>query len=502
MELREHQIKAVEMLRDSIRRGNKKIILAAPCSFGKTITAVHILLEAAKKGKRGIFICDRIKLVEQTLDACDRHNIDVGVIQGRHWRTDYRKQIQVASIQTLARLPYFPDFDVAVIDECHVHYETTDKMMKLMTNNVFIGLSATPFSKGLGLAYDDLVVPITPTELLEQGFLCPVSYYGGKHANLDGMKMKKLPTGGRDYDEKALALAYEGNTAVVGDIIQNWKKWGEGRQTIAFSPSIKHSQFMVTMFREAGIKAEHIDGYMDLDERQWLYQAHDAGEFQILSCSRLLNAGYDAPSVSCLIDCFPTSSLISFIQRSGRIARISDGKEKAIYLDHAGNIQRHGLPELVCADSLDTNETRFSEREQITEKEPAKVWACPVCYQSMAGPKCHSCGYEIRRSTAIQTDDQILQEIKIQRKSNKIYSPERKAEWLGELQYYEVTRGYKHGWASHKYRAKFGVWPNKIDAIRAYGVSDEVKSFIQSQNIRYTYRRDANGSGKHIGEAS
>ena len=59
MDLRPHQIKAIEMLRASIKKGNKRPILAAPCSFGKTITAAYMLNEAVKKGKRGIFICDR-----------------------------------------------------------------------------------------------------------------------------------------------------------------------------------------------------------------------------------------------------------------------------------------------------------------------------------------------------------------------------------------------------------------------------------------------------------
>ena len=123
MILREHQVKAVNMLRDSICRGNKRPILAAPCSFGKTITAIHILAEAAKKGKRGIFICDRIKLVQQALDAFDAHGIEVGVMQSQHIRTNYDAPIQIASIQTLARKKHLPLFNIAIVDECHVHYK-------------------------------------------------------------------------------------------------------------------------------------------------------------------------------------------------------------------------------------------------------------------------------------------------------------------------------------------------------------------------------------------
>ncbi len=63
MELREHQTRAIEMCNASIDKGNKRIMLAAPCSFGKTRVAVEMLANAAKQGKEGILICDRIKVV-------------------------------------------------------------------------------------------------------------------------------------------------------------------------------------------------------------------------------------------------------------------------------------------------------------------------------------------------------------------------------------------------------------------------------------------------------
>ena len=103
MQLRPHQDLAVEMLRDSLRTGHKRPMLAAPCSFGKTITAAYLLRSALQKGKRAVFICDRIKLIEQSLIAFDVHGLDFGVIQGDHWKTDYSKPLQIASAQTLAR---------------------------------------------------------------------------------------------------------------------------------------------------------------------------------------------------------------------------------------------------------------------------------------------------------------------------------------------------------------------------------------------------------------
>tara|TARA_R110000823_G_scaffold203197_1_gene334034 strand:+ start:4684 stop:6222 length:1539 start_codon:yes stop_codon:yes gene_type:complete len=493
MELRPHQIKAIEMLRASLASGKRRPILAAPCSFGKTITAAAILKSAAEKGKRAIFICDRIKLIQQSLEEFTGHNLDFGIIQGDHEMTDISKPIQIASIQTIARRKHYPIFDIAIVDECHTHYETLTKMMKAYSAVPFIGLSATPFSKGLGAHYDDIVVPITPEELLEQGFLAPVEYYGGRQVNIEGVKRRQLSTGGSDFDPQALAERIDKDKDLAGDIVKNWVKHAEGRQTIAFSPSIKHSKYLVEIFKGAGISAEHIDGYMAEDMRQELYEAHDAGEFMILSCSRLLNVGYDAPQVSCLIDAFPTASLISFVQRAGRIMRTSEGKSNAIYLDHAGNVRRFGFAERIVPSELDDGKHRFSERKQTKEKKEPKVQQCPDCYSEMVGIRC-KCGYELPLHEQIKTDDQILERLSAAKKANLTYSKERKSEWLGELNLYAKERGKAEAWVMQRYYSKFGVWPNRMIPAKSTDVSDEVKNWIKRENIRHAHIRMKNAS--------
>jgi DNA repair protein RadD len=484
MELRPHQEKAVEMLRESLRQGNRRPMLAAPCSFGKTITAAALLKSALEKGKRGIFICDRIKLVSQTLEQFDKQGLPFGVMQGNHELTDPNKPIQVASIQTLARRRNMPAFDFAIVDEAHTHYKHLTKMMEAYNNVIFVGLSATPMSKGLGRHYDDLVVPITTEELLELGYLCPVEYYGGREVNTAGVKSKALPTGGSDFDPLALAEAAEKDDKLVGDIVGNWLKHAAGRQTIAFSPSIKHSKGLVQEFINAGIPAAHIDGYMKDEERQRLYEGHDNGEFLVLSCSKLLNTGYDAPSVSCLIDCRPTKSKIVFCQTAGRIFRTAENKEKAIYLDHSGNINRHGFPEFITPSELDTGEKRFSEDNQVKRKDK-KVNNCPKCQLKMSGPKC-ACGFEFKQTADLHTDGSEL--VRLQKKANKVITPERKAEWYGELRLYAQTRGFKPGWAAVTYREKFGVWPNKIEPAKVSGMSDEVSNYIKHKIIKSRYQ--------------
>ena len=43
MELRPHQVEARGMIANSVRRGHKRIMVGAPCSFGKTVLAADLI---------------------------------------------------------------------------------------------------------------------------------------------------------------------------------------------------------------------------------------------------------------------------------------------------------------------------------------------------------------------------------------------------------------------------------------------------------------------------
>ena len=485
MELRPHQQLAIDQIRHSLATGHRRPLLAAPCSFGKTLTAAYILQHAAAKGNRVIFFADRIKLISQTCDQFDRLGLKYGVMQGQHEQTDPSQLIQIASVQTIARRHKMPEFSLAIVDECHVQAEIVKKLMERYDLVPFIGLSATPYAKGLGRYYDDLIVPITSAELLQQGYLAPVHYYGGSHIDMSKIKMKTIATGGSDYDPDALADATEAQQEkLTGDIVKNWLIYGENSQTIAFSPSIRHSRYLVDMFNKAGISAVHIDGYMDERLRQAIYRKHNDGEFKILSCSKLLNTGYDAPSVRCLIDCYPTKSLIAYQQRAGRIMRIHPGKPYAIYLDHASNVSRFGFAEQLIPTLLDDGIKKFQEKDQVKEVKEKKQHNCPMCQKIMIGIRC-SCGYEMPIRERLETDKKTL----VQLTGIKAHTQADKSIWYSGLLTYARNKGYSDGWAAHKYKAKFGVWPRGLD-VKVGQTSLEVDNWILSENIRHGYRNN------------
>lgn len=54
--LRDHQERAIEMLRGSLRAGRKRPVLKLPTGSGKTLIAAKIIESAREKGKRVLFV--------------------------------------------------------------------------------------------------------------------------------------------------------------------------------------------------------------------------------------------------------------------------------------------------------------------------------------------------------------------------------------------------------------------------------------------------------------
>jgi len=121
----------------------------------------------------------------------------------------------------------------------------------------------------------------------------------------------------------------------------------------------------------------------------------------------------------------------------------------------------------------------------VKEKKETKPKECPDCYQQFVGLRC-KCGYEIPKNQVIETDGTILQEVKDKKKANRDVPRAEKEKFLGELMLYARQRGFKQGWAQHKYRDRFGVWGSKVKAAEVSQVSQDTKNWITHTNIKWS----------------
>ena len=65
-----------------------------------------------------------------------------------------------------------------------------------------------------------------------------------------------------------------------------------------------------------------------------------------------------------------------------------------------------------------------------------------------------------------------------------------KRAFYAEILGFAQERGKSEGWAAHKYRARYGVWPNAHKGTPPARAGAEVRKFIQAENIRYARRRE------------
>ena len=462
--LRDYQSSAIDDLAPVLAR-KRKVILSLPTGAGKTRVATAIVQRAVEKQNRVLFIVDREELVEQTCRAFDAAEVDYGCMHSTNtWGLD--AQVIVATAQTLARRGW-PFTELVIVDECHTMY--TDTLAKLSTseNQHFIGLTATPFSKGLGKFWKGLVVGTTTKELIDKGYLCEYEVYGPPPADLSQVK-----TVAGDYHQGQLAEAVN-RKQIIGDVIKTWLSLGENRQTICFAVDVAHSKRIVEEFNAYGVPAAHIDAWSDSDERREALSKFRSGEVKVVSSVDILTKGFDHPEASCLIMARPTKSLTVYIQQAGRVLRTAEGKDKAIILDHGGNTEYHGfpcdpLPNFLCDGTRKKSESKA--------KELPKPKSCKKChYVKPAGVhQCPECGFAPERQTEVEgTDDHLV-------KREKVTAD--KAKWYGMLLWYARDKGYKDGWAAHKFKEKFGAWPH--GTALPIEPDDEVRGYIKHLQIR------------------
>jgi len=171
--------------------------------------------------------------------------------------------------------------------------------------------------------------------------------------------------------------------------------------------------------------------------------------------------------------------------------RIFEGKEYAIYLDHASNFERFGYAEDIVPEVLHDGTTTHNEKDQIKkEKGEIKTRECPQCMQQMAGNRCKACGYEVPASEQLEDDGAMLVDL-TGSKANRKDSKEMKEQFLSELTCHARTKGYKHGWAANQYRSKYGVWPNRINCHEVTKIGETTKGWLKHQQIKYANRKKA-----------
>lgn len=464
LELFDYQEAILDKLRAGFIAGHRSQMLVAPTGAGKTEMAMDLLIHAAEKGNRAAMVLDRIVLCNQTSKRLDKYGVDHGVMQSGHWRYRPSERIQVCSAQTLEKRGSMPGMKLLIVDEAH---NTRAQTIEFIANNPsvkVVGLSATPFTKGLGNTYTNVVSAISTRELVERKRLAPLRVYIAKEINMTGAKKVAGEWSSKEAEGRGMEI--------TGDVVAEWIKktnevFGGPRKTVVFASGVAHAADLAQKFTEAGYNFVSLS-YRDDDKfKEDVIKDFERPDTDIvgLIATDILTKGFDVPDVMIGISARPFSkSLASHVQQMGRVMRSHPGKEFALWLDHSGNYLRfqEDWEDVYANGVTELDEGREKPRKEPTEREKEAA-KCPRCDAFWPGraDACACCGFvRPRRNDVIEIPGE-LQELMASGKESK--DRDARQRFYGQLLHIVQTRGYQQGWAAHKYKARFGVWPRGLE---------------------------------------
>jgi superfamily II DNA or RNA helicase len=487
--LRDYQEAILGKLRSAFIEGHRAVVLVAPTGAGKTEMAMALLSAAAERGNRAAMVLDRVVLCNQTSARLDSYGFDHGVLQAGHWRFRPSERIQVCSAQTLEKRGSLPGMKVLIVDECHNTRKQTVEFIKKNPDVKVVGLTATPFTKGLGKIYSAVVSAITTRELVGMDMLVPLRVYIAKEIDMAGAKKVAGEWSAADAEERGIKI--------TGDVVSEWVKkthevFGGPRKTVVFAAGVKHAADLAQKFSDAGYNFISLS-YKDDDE----FKAEVIKEFAKpdssimgLIATDILTKGFDVPDVMIGVSARPfTKSLYSHIQQMGRVMRKHPEKQFALWLDHSGNYLRFAEDwEDIYANGvteLDDGKEKPKREPTDNEKEAAK---CPRCNAFWPGraDACACCGFVRPQRNAVAEKPGELTEYAPNGK--KLPGADERQSFYSQLIGIAETRGYRPGWAFHKYREKFGVDPKGLHH-QAMEPTASVQKWVRSRQIAWANSR-------------
>lgn len=396
LELRPYQENLIKSIRNQYIAGHRAVCLQLQTGAGKTAIAARIcnLLcqkHGNRKGGTMLFIAHRRELLKQIADTLNKFGLqnEYGFIQSGRAETPWA-QIQIASIQTIARRLHKLKINPAMICIDEFHHAAADSYKKVRNHfhqARLLGLTATPIrldGKGLKSMAETMICGPSPQQLTEHGFLCEVDTFSIPN----GIDMSGVAMVAGDYNKKESDKRATGK--VIANALDNWLKFTPNKKTIHYAVSRRHSKEFVAQAKERGIAAEHVDGTMSDYLREGIMRRFLNDQTMIISNVDIISEGFDCPNVECVLLGRLTKSLAIYLQQCGRVMRPKPNGAKGIILDVAGNFRHFGNPDndrnWSLADGLDADIEQDKKRIKKKNKKcdcgfvfPATFDQCPAC---------------------------------------------------------------------------------------------------------------------------
>lgn len=408
IQLYEHQLEALDVLKKMDQHPSFKSILVIPTGGGKTLTTCRWLLNGAlNKRKKVLWLAHRQLLLEQAVKAfelnayadvmTERLEFSYRVISGVHQSatmikpTDdlliVSKDSLVKNIKQLNRwLKQEKELYVVVDEAHHASAPTYEKILNYLKQKVpnlkLLGLTATPFRSDArhlsDIFPDDIAYKVDLTDLIKRGILSLPHFEECQTdlvLNLTKEEQQRLEF--EDWIPTDIAIKMAKHKLRNALIVKqyNYQKYG---QTIVFAINRIHAVVLKTLFEKAGVKcgliiSRETDDVLEMKqfglENKATIKAYQLGEIHVLINVNILTEGVDLPQTQSVFLTRPTTSAALMTQMIGRALRGSKagGTDDAYIVSFIDDWQDKIT--WINAETLINSEKEISENQESNESE-------------------------------------------------------------------------------------------------------------------------------------
>lgn|GEM_PF-3282661 len=394
LQLRDYQTNANKKLAKAIGVGKKTVLYSLPTGAGKTVCMADFAIKSSKIGYKTLIVVDRVELLKQTA-RWGTSQVPFGVLSPNIFRPE---NVTVAMLQTLrSRLKsenyqkWLEQFNVIYCDEIHQYASgaSLQKIKDLSSDDcVLVGVTATPWCmKGYLLeGFEEFILGTDIRELIEQGYLARP-----RHLTIDLFDFSKVKvTSTGDYDSGAIDDIVV-DTEKVDKVFSLWAEHARSKKTLAFCSTVKSAEHYARFFRMNGVRAKAVSAEISEAERERTLIDYKNGDIEVLFNVGLYVAGFDEPSIECIMSLNPTKILRRHIQCLGRGLRLCPeiGKTECLFIDFVGNSFRHL--------EVDAIQSYVHAPEKASQEEFDQI-ECPACGTvfDIAENECPECGYILK----------------------------------------------------------------------------------------------------------
>jgi superfamily II DNA or RNA helicase len=315
------------------------------------------------------------------------------------------------------------------------HKASFDEVFQYLNENCYvIGATATPIrtnaKKPLKDYFSQIVTGIPISNLIEQGYLSRPEYFGVP-VDLSKVKIKA-----GEFDENDMTKLYS-EVKLFEGLKHNLDKHAKGLKTMIFCPSVASS---LNVSKE--LNCLHVDGMMQLNERDKILTAFENTPGSILSNCAITTTGYDCPDIECIVLYRATTSLPLYLQMIGRGSRATETKKTFKILDFGMNVQRFGYWHMDRIWSLETPKKKSKKKDTFSVK------FCPQCGAILAAQirTCEYCGY----TYPVAEKERMFMELE-KLTYTEVQKAISKAESVEEMEAIRLAKGYKIGFLLHRF---------------------------------------------------